>query len=253
MNIISMVISAKCQCDPMCKNHPLENSPFCKEHQRNCPRIAQLSGSEPKYNPSKYNKYKGMKDAQNCYAYAFNYKKLPKSCTKHKCSKAFPQPGRKSGYPKWSSVKGKRCPDLVSRLLGDIPDIKLSNFTERCPKKYYKIAFVTDEDQDYHFYRQDSNGYWSHKPGSTDVIRVDALGRRIYDPALATREYNSSGLNYNNFCGYMCVPNTHKLSLKRSGGSLQKIHYKGIQLRQSRHSSQTRKHRKTKHKPAKIL
>ena len=214
-----MVAKAKCQCDPSCKNIPLENSPFCKEHQQFCPRIAPMSGFEPTYDPTKYNKYKGMKDAQNCFAYAFNYKKLPKSCTKQECSSSFPQPGRKSGYPKWSKVKGKRCPDLIARVMGDIPGVTLSKFTQKCPKNTYKIGLVTDEDQDYHFYRQDSNGYWSHKPGATDVIRIDASDRPIYDPALASRDYPSSGLDYDNFCGYMCVPSVKKISLKRSGGS----------------------------------
>jgi len=207
----------RCQCDPGCKETPLKDSPFCHMHQK-CTRKSPLTGAEPAYDPAKYNKFKGMKEAQNCFAYAFNYKKLPKSCTKRKCSKAFPQPGRKSGYPKWSKVDGKRCPDLIARVIGDIPGVSLTNFTDACPKNKYKIALVTDEDQDYHFYRQDSNGYWSHKPGATDVIRTDATGRAIYDPALASRAYSSSGLDYDNFCGYMCVPSTRRITLKRSGG-----------------------------------
>ena len=209
----------QCQCDPTCPHPPLPTSPFCAQHATSCPRKAPLSGSEPIYDPSAYNKYKGMKDAQNCFAYAFNYRKLPKSCTKRKCPEAFPQPGRKSGYPKWSNVDGKRCPDLMARVLGDVPGITQTTFIQKCPKRTYKIAMVTDEDQDYHFYRQDSNKYWSHKPGATDVISRDATDRPIYDPALASRAYPTSGLDYDNFCGYMCVPATRKrITLRRSGG-----------------------------------
>jgi len=123
----------------------------------------------------------------------------------------------KSGYPKWSEVDGKRCPDLLGRLMGDVPSIRMSAFTKRCPKGMTKAAVVTDADEDYHFYRQDSNEYWSHKPGSTDVTNKDATGRFIYDPQLATRKYPASTLNYDNFCGYFCIPGKKKIRLQRAG------------------------------------
>lgn len=34
-------------------------------------------------------------------------------------------------------------------------------------------------DNDYHWYRKDSNGYWSHKPGVTPVVNTDASGNLI--------------------------------------------------------------------------
>ena len=52
---------AQCQCVPGCRSEPLPGSPFCKRHSISCPRKAPLSGSEPDYHPSKYNKYKGRK------------------------------------------------------------------------------------------------------------------------------------------------------------------------------------------------
>jgi len=208
----------RCQCTPGCLNPPLENSPFCQEHLRFCPRQAPLSGFEPQFDPDKYNKKKGLKESQNCFAYAFDYTQLPKkpNCTEESCSVPFPQPGRASGYPKWSKIKGKRCPDLNARVMGDVKGAKITAFENKCPKGMTKIAAVTDEDEDYHFYRQDSNGYWSHKPGATDVTHLDATKRLIYDPQLARRKYEDSGLDYNNFCGYMCVPvKQHKF--KRGG------------------------------------
>jgi hypothetical protein len=208
---------ARCQCSPSCKNPPLDNSPFCALHIKFCPRRSTLSGFEPDFNPDLFNKFKGVKEAQNCFAYAFDYRHLPKKCTKDMCSAPFPQPGRSSGYPKWSKVNGKRCPDLMARLFGDVPDLKMSTFEKRCPKKYSKIALVVDEDEDYHFYRQDSNGYWSHKPGATDVTHMDATGRPIYDPQLASRLYPGSGLHYDKFCSYLCAPRTRTLRFKRGG------------------------------------
>ena len=97
-----------------------------------------------------------------------------------------------------------------------IDKIKLN--TEKCEGKNRKIAVVVDPDQDYHFYRQDSDGYWSHKPGATKVTRLDTSGRLIYDPFLAARDNKASNLNYEQFCGYMCVPSdTNKINLKRGG------------------------------------
>jgi hypothetical protein len=110
-----------------------------------------MTGSEPDFNPDLYNKNKGLKEALNCFAYGFDYKHLPKKsyCTKDSCPLPFPQPGRASGYPKWSKVNGKRCPDLTARLFGDVPDLKTATFEKRCPKKYSKIALVVDEDEDF--------------------------------------------------------------------------------------------------------
>ena len=220
---------ALCQCSNSCKNPPLENSPFCAEHIKFCPRRSPLSGYEPEFQPELYNKHRGIKEALNCFAYAFDYRGLPKrsDCTKDACPIPFPQPGRASGYPKWSKVNGKRCPDLMSRLFGDVPGIKPISFEGTCPKKHSKIALVVDEDEDYHFYRQDSNGYWSHKPGATDVTHIDSTGRPIYDPQIASRLYPDSGLHYDQFCSYLCAPKTQKLRLKRGGQrSTKKHHYK---------------------------
>lgn len=208
-----------CQCSPDCPLPPLPNSPFCKKHATMCPRRSPLTGEEPRYDPDKYNKYHGIKESHNCYTYAFNYLKLPKTrkCTKKSCPLPFPQPGRASGHPKWSDVKGKRCPDILARIMGDVPGSSLTTFEAKCPKRTRKIALVVDEDQDYHFYRQDADGYWSHKPGATDVIRHDATKRPIYDPELASRYYPQSGLHYDQFCSFMCIPSRSKHRLKRGG------------------------------------
>jgi len=207
----------RCQCDPTCKNPPLHNSPFCKKHSKKCTRKSPLSGYEIPFD-DKFNKYPGIKESHNCFMYAFNHIDMPRisKCTLKSCPIPFSQPGRASGYPKWSKVDGKRCPDLIGRLYGDIPGIKMTTFTQKCPKGTRKIAPVIDEDEDYHFYRQDSDGYWSHKPGSTSAVKVDSMGRQIYDPQLASRYNKDSNLNYDVFCGYLCAPiNKHKL--KRGG------------------------------------
>lgn len=222
----------RCQCSPDCPNPPLSRSPFCKAHQRHCPRQAPLSGYEPAYEPERYNRHPGIKESHNCYTYAFNYLNLPKGkkCTKESCPLPFPQPGRASGYPTWSKVKGKRCPDVLARIMGDVPGSTPSTFEQRCPERTRKIALVVDEKEDYHFYRQDAKRRWSHKPGATDVIDYDATQRPIYDPELASRYYPKSGLHYDQFCGYLCIPATKKHRLRR-GGSRRTTKRKKTRLR----------------------
>ena len=90
-----------------------------------------------------------------------------------------------------------------------------------------KIAVIVDAKQDYHFLRLDNNHYWSHKPGATDVTNVDATGRLIWDPQLAVFNYPDSNLNYENFCGYLCIPAsheiTHNMKLSRSPKTSKRI------------------------------
>ena len=54
---------------------------------------------------------------------------------------------------------------------------------------------VVDKGVDYHWYRQDKGGLWSHKPGVTPVVNVDASNSLINNPAKADRKYGM--LNYN--------------------------------------------------------
>jgi len=91
-----------------------------------------------------------------------------------------------------------------------------------CPAGSYKGALVMDpftggdDVYDYHWYRQDQGGYWSHKPGWGEATNVDASGQVISDPRLANRDYTDSshnsetgeatGYNYSQFGGFFCVP-----------------------------------------------
>ena len=212
-------MAPRCQCDPLCQLVPESGKPFCKQHMVYCPNRAPLSGSEPFYGSEKYNNTIEMQDSHNCFAYAVDYVDIPdkSKCNKKGCDVPFHQPGRKSGYPKWSKVNGKRCPDLIGRLKGDIPSMYRTNFTKRCKRGFNKIALVVDPKSDYHFYRQDSDGMWSHKPGGTKVTRLDASKQPIYNPELADRDYTKdSGLNYKEFCSFVCVPKRTQ-RLKRGG------------------------------------
>ncbi|MBV9102244.1 MAG: hypothetical protein JO060_01570 [Candidatus Eremiobacteraeota bacterium] len=52
---------------------------------------------------------------------------------------------------------------------------------------------------DFHWYRRDRDGTWSHKPGGTEARNVDNSGHIITDPRTADRG------PYTQFCGCYCV------------------------------------------------
>lgn len=224
----------------------MPNSAFCLYHKKNgCRRISPPSGYEPPYEPSRWNKKQEIRETHNCFAYAMNINdpKQITDCKKNKdCDVPFHQPGSASGHNGFTSTRDKSCSEMIARILGDNPGIRMSTFTAQCPPETSKIAIVVDPKEDYHFYRYDDKGqiinqtggsvtpdvdfeegHWSHKPGGTEVTNKDSTGHLIYDPKLANRDYRKNGgrLHYNVFCSYLCVPRTRILHLKVGGGKYQ--------------------------------
>ncbi|MEI8356350.1 MAG: hypothetical protein WCG31_09715, partial [Deltaproteobacteria bacterium] len=110
---------------------------------------------------------------------------------------------------------------MIMRLLGDNPTgIMPSSFELKCPRGTSKIALIVDEDQDYHFLRQDSDGSFSQKSGSLPVTNKDAKGNKIFDVQLANHNFNkpkNDPLHYDRFCGYFCVRRDTPLYVKVGG------------------------------------
>lgn len=176
--------------------------------------------SEPIYEPNKWNKNKYILKSHNCYMYALNKidKKIMNICKKYIRNKKTFKKNRKKFKNKWDflwSRPGKAggysfskpyvCKDVIRGILIDCPKskymgTKTMNF--KCPKKFYRIAlFQTKIGKDFHFYRQDKNGMWSHKNGWRKATNKDCDGKLIADP-----KYSNNGI-YKVFCGYFLVPN----------------------------------------------
>lgn len=207
-------------------------------------RMSPLNGSELEYGTGNWtNTF--IEGYTNCYAYAINNQVQPwddQLWLKQ-------QPGEFShtsivGYHDNFSL-------IETALYQDYADYNLENGTnliarsigkyQLCPAGTYKIALFIDSDTsstdsvtDYHWYRQDSDGLWSHKPGTTAVTRYDAPsteipeGNLIIDPELANRNYGDvwiNGeyygiLNYADFVGYYAVsPWGHLYNISRSASS----------------------------------
>lgn len=249
---------------------------------KSCPRRAPLSGSEPKYEPNRWNEKKEIRLTHNCFSYAMNVMdtRQIKACLKDtQCNIPFHQPGSISGYEKFTDKAPKTCPNMIARLMGDNPTILPSAFELRCPRGSSKIALVVDEDQDYHFLRQDASqtpsnnnndpknpndnnnknndpkdlnnseqpiGYFSQKSGALPVTNLDAMGHKIFDVQLANHDFNRpqrDRLNYDRFCGYFCVPRNRPIYIKTGGRRKIVLKAETRKLRKSK-KSLTRRHPK---------
>ena len=160
--------------------------------------LSPVSEYEPTYNPNYWNYNKNIKNNNNCYSYSVNNKNL-------KFGK--PQPGY---FARFNHIQNNqyKCAYFFKRILNDIPSVYLTSFKQKCKKGFTKAFFAIDSNKnehDYHFYRQDKNQLWSHKPGTTNVINYDADYKIIKNPYKANRNYTA--YNYDKPCFFFCVNN----------------------------------------------
>ena len=170
--------------------------------------------NHPKYEPNKWNHNEYIRRSHNCYTYALNLiqpknanlcHEYIKTTNNYDCPSVRPQPGILSGYIDEFKPHPFSCSKIERRMKKDNPLIKKLRKNQKCPNGYYKIALVTtSKANDYHFYRQDNTGRWSHKDGFKHATNKDAKGRIIKDPELADRGHLDI------FCGYYAVPNDQK-------------------------------------------
>jgi hypothetical protein len=152
------------------------------------------SGSELEYDPKLWNQNYDIKSTHNCYTYALG-KIVPGLDSKA-------QPGYASGYEHIDDNEYE-CKAFRERLKKDSPGSYLEKFDNACLPGFYKVFLALDPKNDYHWWRQNKDQYWSHKPGSTDVTNVDADGKKITNPLKANRNYSS--LNYYKPCFFACI------------------------------------------------
>ena len=168
------------------------------KNQNNTNNTNKNKTNKNKINKNKTNKNKTNKNKTN----------RNKKSNKPNCGVLKPQPG---AYYK-NSVKKKlksgkyTCKKVTLRMIKDNPLLKPIEKNMPCPNNYYLIALSCIPDgSDYHFYRQDASGLWSHKNGGMPARNKDESGNLIEDPEKADRG------RYTIFCGYYMVPNNPKL------------------------------------------
>lgn len=156
----------------------------------------------------------------NCYNYATNIRTDTRA-----------QPGEKGNRPiDWGNFS---CEEVIAAAAKD-GLVLLEDCDEDCPEDHIKVMlFVDDEDdpeqrqddprwdddRDYHWYRQDVGGNWSHKPGLTRATNLDDSQNPIADPRTADTDTRrdldedgkfDKGFNYE-FCACFCVPPSAKI------------------------------------------
>lgn len=184
----------------------LDNSSYKDEWY--CVRMLPTNGSELEYDPAAW---AGIPSANNnCYGYALN-NQLHEPSGNSIWRKQ--QPGEYYNAHSTDRIpEGYQSPasNIVNSVLKDFAKYNSVNGTsltftpigryETCPPGTYKVALVAAPSiSDYHWYRQDADGLWSHKRGTTAVKRTDESGKLIIDPMTADRA------NYSIFVGYFAV------------------------------------------------
>lgn len=165
--------------------------------------------------PERYTRNPLVSERHNCYDYSFDVVD-PAQITVP--NPRFHQPGGTKGLSSTLYRRGGRtCKNISYLMRRDVPELRRTTFGRRCPRGTSKIAMVADPDKDYHFYRQNRSGYWSHKDGQNDPKLYDANGAPIWDPRKAARDYRPNGarLNYSQFCGFYCAPRNKTIKLSR--------------------------------------
>lgn len=138
----------------------------------------------PAYNPTAWNDANGIQHHNNCYNYACNH-----------ATGTFAQPGRGTG----AMYASLSCDDVSAGAASDgLAPIDCDTGCG-CKDCCHQVALVVAPDWDFHWYRKDRDGKWSHKPGSTQATNLDQSGNIITDPRTADRG------RYTHFCGCFCV------------------------------------------------
>ena len=139
---------------------------------------------KPGYEPDEWNDA----DTQyynNCYNYGCNIE-----------TDTFAQPGRAHGQSLSQAELNNFTKTKEYAILDGLKEFEDKGDCEGC---CHKVAMVIWPNYDYHWYRMDRDGKWSHKPGSTEATNLDNSGNIIIDPQTANRG------GYTVFCGYFCV------------------------------------------------
>jgi hypothetical protein len=144
------------------------------------------------YNPGFWNNDAHIRANNNCYNYASN-----------KRTDTFAQPGRGSGH-QYTAIT---CPAVTKAALSDGLHQRYVCFPDS-EKPRYLVALVVAPGPgfvDFHWYRRNKEGFWSHKPGGTAVRNVDNSNHVITNPATCNRG------PYTQFCGYFYTCRSQKI------------------------------------------
>jgi hypothetical protein len=167
----------------------------------------------PTFDPEVWNA-PDVQTFNNCHAYAF------RDARANRTQK--PQPGQKAGLPELEGSE-YTCENFLRYLALDHPefDARFSNDPyASCRCGQHKVFLALDTrpgHEDFHWFRQDRDGTFSHKPGNKPASNLDADGNRILNPLTANRNFGN--YNYSTPCGFLCVRGALRAPLNPFGGT----------------------------------
>lgn len=138
----------------------------------------------PAYEPSAWNDGGFVQCSNNCYNYGCDIQ-----------TNNFAQPGHAHGV----YLSDLDCTEVTNGAVADGLVAVNCDGGCGCSECHHQAALVIWPDWDFHWYRKDRDGKWSHKPGGTPATNLDNSGNIITDPRTADRG------NYTVFGGCFCV------------------------------------------------
>ncbi len=147
-------------------------------------------------------------DGVNCYSYILNQPGYFWSVPGEGFVKAQTRKYFQSFDERYKNIAGD---DFRQRLIsGAIDDGLIPTETAVEQDGYYLAAlFFADGEKDFHWYRKDDNGFWSHKNGRESASNCDDAGNVIKNPL------ESQHVTYPIFGGYFHVPRAGVLLKKQ--------------------------------------
>ena len=114
----------------------------------------------------------------------------------------------------------KYCDEIAKRAIND--GMKKAN-GDCCPKRYHRVYLVVGSSgvsrskisgnsnyplllPDYHWFREDQGGTWSHKPGSMSIAQIKKENMLDKNSPERKVEKDYYIIHYDFDCGYLCAP-----------------------------------------------
>ncbi|HEV2852155.1 MAG TPA: hypothetical protein VHC97_05055 [Thermoanaerobaculia bacterium] len=154
------------------------------------PVCTSKADDAPKFEPLLWNADDAVRLSNNCYNYANNQR-----------LHNFSQPGLAAGIK-----AGLSCIEMRLAAEADSLVSQADFARDLGPGEGWYVALAywpgdQDSPPDFHWYRQDKNGCWSHKPGLDSATNLDSSRQVIKDPLTCDRT------PYTEFCTFMVTNN----------------------------------------------
>jgi hypothetical protein len=163
-----------------------------KKKKKKQKKPSQNAPCRPAYNPQKWNGSAHM-GFNHCYNYATDV-----------MTDNAALPGEGSGKACCPTDASVTCAKVSAAAESDNLDPTSSITPANPPHAHFVALFVQPAGtpgRDFHWYRRDCNGLWSHKVGNSPARNVDESGQTIVDPQACDRG------TYSVFCGFfICDP-----------------------------------------------